>query len=255
MFQPSRLLLVLAVALLTFSPSQSHSPRRQTEPRFAGPSIVLWAWERPEDLRFIAGRAIGVAYLAKTFYVGNDGYAERPRMQPLDVVPGTWMMAVARIEARPGPLAWDAQRLDQLADRIAALAETDGVRALQVDFDATASQRTFYGQLLRRLRERLPKGVPLSITALVSWCVEDDWIRTLPMDEAVPMLFRMGTGTTGAKEYLRTHGDLGGTTCGGSIGSATDERWPGLPEAPRRYLFSERLWTESRLREQMEALR
>ncbi len=30
------------------------------------------------------------------------------------------------------------------------------------------------------------------MTALASWCAGDDWLRDLPVDEAVPMLFRMG---------------------------------------------------------------
>src|SRR5262245_7636999 len=39
-------------------------------PRMAKlPGIYLWAWERPEDLRFLGERRIGVAFLAKTIYL------------------------------------------------------------------------------------------------------------------------------------------------------------------------------------------
>jgi len=245
MLRPSRLLPFTAVALLVFSSVQVAKPR--PEPRFAGPSSIVWAWERPEDLRFLAGHKIGVAYLAKTFFVGQEGFAERPRMQSLEIAPDAWLMAVVRIEAKAGSVRWKPEQIDDLAGRIAALASTPGVRAVQVDFDATASQREFYRELLTRLRKRLPPGTALSITALVSWCVEDTWVRTLPVDEAVPMLFRMGTGALAANEYLRAHGDFEGTACAGSVGISTDERWR-LERASRTYVFSDRQWSERQLR-------
>ena len=33
------------------------------------PKIILWAWERPEDLRFINTDEVGVAFLARTIYL------------------------------------------------------------------------------------------------------------------------------------------------------------------------------------------
>ena len=49
-------------------------------------------------------------------------------------------------------------------------------------------------QLLAEVRRRVPVSMPLSITALTSWCESDGWIAGLPVVEAVPMLFRMGPG-------------------------------------------------------------
>ena len=43
-----------------------------------------------------------------------------------------------------------------------------------------------------RVRRRLPRDLPLSMTALASWCAGDTWIEALPVDEAVPMLSRWG---------------------------------------------------------------
>ena len=51
--------------------------------------------------------------------------------------------------------------------------------AIQIDFDATKSERSFYRELITDLRQRLPANVHLSITALASWCMDDDWLSDL----------------------------------------------------------------------------
>src|SRR5438309_12019664 len=46
------------------------------------PNVVLWAWERPEDLRFIDPQRTGVAFLAATVSISSNGsVCFRPRMQ------------------------------------------------------------------------------------------------------------------------------------------------------------------------------
>jgi hypothetical protein len=50
-----------------------------------------------------------------------------------------------------------------------------------VDFEATDSQREFYAEVLRRVRAQLPRGMDLTMTALVSWCSEaNGWMKGLP---------------------------------------------------------------------------
>ena len=152
------------------------------------PRIVLWAWERPEDLSFIDTEEIGVAFLAKTIVMEGDAVSIRPRLQPLNVPDGTALMAVARIESKR-PALTDLQRTD-VVSAVEKMAELPEVRAIQVDFDAVESERVFYEALLRDLRGRLPKAIRLSITALASWCIGDTWIKNLPVDE----LFRCFSG-------------------------------------------------------------
>src|SRR5262249_59556332 len=65
------------------------------------------------------------------------------------------------------------------------------VSGVQVDFDAVESERPFYRDLLTRLRPKLPPTTSLSIPALASWCAADAWLDGLPIDEAVPLLFRI----------------------------------------------------------------
>ena len=58
----------------------------QRPPRVSMPGLVLWAWERPEDLRFIDATSTGVAYLAATIELQPDGTERfQFRHQPLRV--------------------------------------------------------------------------------------------------------------------------------------------------------------------------
>jgi hypothetical protein len=131
--------------------------------------------------------------------------------------------------------------VDAASDAIAEAAAIPGVRALQVDFDATLSQRSFYRELLEDLRRRVPPSTPLSMTALTSWCESDGWIAGLPVVEAVPMLFRMGPGERAARSFRPA-------LCQSSAGVSVDEPLRDPPSAARLYIFNPRPWTESTYR-------
>jgi hypothetical protein len=214
----------------------------------AVPTRVLWAWEEPEDLHTLPTN-VGVAYLAET-YLLTDHITVLPRRQPLSPAPGAALIAVVRIETRPGFADISALRL-ALAEHLAYYGTRTDIRALQLDFDATQSQQPFYRSVLELLRPQLPRTLPLSITALVSWCGPHSWLHTLPIDEAVPMEFRMGgpraraftrnTSPNYAIPYLITE-----PLCRTSLGLSTDEPWPAsvstLNPSTRVYLFAPRPW-------------
>jgi len=187
------------------------------------PHVILWAWERREDLSFIDPREAGVAYLACTLYLSGDRVVIRPRRQPLIVPRDSVLIPVVRIETdwHSAPTMSPSQRAEA-ARAIARLADYSPA-AIQIDFDATRSQRAFYRDLLVDLRSRLPDSIPLSITALASWCIYDDWIADLPVDEAVPMLFRMGADSEEVAAYLRRGGDFAPAISRSSVGIAVDE--------------------------------
>lgn len=220
---------------------------------------MLWAWERPEDLRGLDARQAGVAFLERTVFLVGDGVVVRPRLQPLRVSEDTQLVAVVRVEAiapRPaglpgvaagqravGEATLSTGQRETAARAIAAAADFPGVAGLQVDFDATLSERAFYRELLFDLRDLLPPNMPLSITALASWCLGDDWLRGAPVDDAIPMLFRMGTGTREVESRLNSGGDFHAPMCRQSLGISTDERLAHVPAGRRLYIFNPRAWT------------
>ncbi len=218
-------------------------PQRDPLPEF--PRVMLWAWERPEKLDFINPREAGVAFLARTVYLRGGMVTVRPRLQPLVVAPGTALMAVVRIEAQDsGPVA----RIE-VEHAILDATELRGVRALQIDFDAKVSERDFYRGVLLDLRRVLPASIPLSITALASWCEYDDWISGLPVAEAVPMLFRMGA------ESYRPGDDFRPGMCRTSVGISTDEPLAEIPHGRRVYIFHPRSWSANELRAALQEVK
>jgi len=248
--------LVVLAALTARSGIQAPDPRAA---RAAGmerlPHVMLWAWERREDLSFIDPSEAGVAVLAGTVFLSGDAVAARPRFQPLLVPPGTVRIAVVRIEvnhARPLSLS-----PDQRARAVKAIEHlTHGkIAALQIDFDAARSQRRFYRDLLIDLRRDLSPSLPLSITAIASWCIYDDWLASLPIDEAVPMLFRMGPDSQRVRDYLAHGGDFRAAVARRSRGVAIDETLPNLPPGRRVYIFSPHRWSRAQEASAIEELK
>jgi hypothetical protein len=207
------------------------------------PRVVLWAWERPEDLRFINPQNTAVAFLADTIQLHGETVVSRPRLQSLLLPDGAHLVPVVRIEADQNAVL-NRSQIEQTATVISKTALLPRVMAVQVDFDATRSQRDFYRSVLVDLRRGLGSAAPISITALASWCMGDDWISALPINEAVPMLFRMGAGTNQVVGWLSSGRDFRAPICRGSLGVSTDEPWASLPNGRRLYVFHNRPWTE-----------
>jgi hypothetical protein len=132
----------------------------------------------------------------------------------------------------------------KLVERIKKTLDQDKVKAIQVDFDAAISERHYYRQLLEDLRRELPDNVPLSITALASFCVGDRWLSDLPVDEAVPMVFRMGMDSDRIKNMLSSGADFNEGLCKRSYGVSLDEPVTTSFEKQRRvYVFNDHSWT------------
>lgn len=214
--------LAVAAGLLAAGLGCRRSAPVTPDAAFRGrPRVMLWSWQRPQRFGFLDPRRAGVAYLAQTIWLTGNSAEIQPNPDGLEVPRGTWLMACARIEtgANPRPQL-SRQQAARAAAAIAAMARLPMVRAVQVDFDATRSQRRFYRDLLWALRRRLPHPYPVSITALASWCAGDDWLEGLPINEAVPMLFQMGP-----ERWLRNQFAAGlrfpAPLCRGSVGLST----------------------------------
>lgn len=208
------------------------------------PQTILWAWERPEDLEFLDPQQFAVAFLAQTLVLKGDEVVFRPRHQPLKVRPEMKLIAVTRIESEK-TTALSATQRETLLNLVLKTRELKNVSALQIDFDATTSQREFYRSLLHELRQRLPDNIPLSMTALASFCVGDRWLEDLPVDEAIPMIYRLGKDDHAIKLFLERGKDFKEPICRRSYGVAVDEPLAMTFDPPRRqYIFNVRAWTE-----------
>jgi hypothetical protein len=158
------------------------------------------------------------------------------------------MIAVTRIESQKttgAPAVLSPAQREELVELILRTLELRNVSAIQIDFDALVSERDFYRSLLQELRPKLPDNVPLSMTALASFCLGDPWIHDLPVDEAVPMIFRMGTDDRTIKNFLANGNDFRDPVCRKSFGISVDE--PVQTErinSRRMYIFNVRSWTE-----------
>lgn len=215
------------------------------------PPKILWAWERPEDLRFIDANKFGVAFLAQTLILQADDVQFRPRRQPLEIAPGTYLIAVTRIEtikeiSRRPKLSVEQQK--KIASLVKKTLELPDVKAVQLDFDVVVSERNFYKNLVVDLKSQLPENTPLTITALASWCAGDGWFEGLPVDEAVPMIFEMGADNDRVRSFLANGNDWREPLCKGSYGISVDEPLNINFKPNRRfYYFKSKAWEKSDL--------
>jgi len=241
--------LLFALTLLSSSCQKLQTRNRIEEKHL--PRVILWAWERPEDFAFLDPSRFGVAFLAQTLTLKNGDVLYSPRHQPLKIRPGTQLIAVTRIESQKithERADLSADQRSKLVERIRKTLELENVDAIQIDFDAVTSERAFYRQLLDDLRRALPDNVPISMTALASFCVGDRWLSDLPVDEAVPMVFRMGSDSERIKNMLTSGEDFRDGLCKRSYGVALDEPVKTSFERQRRvYVFNERSWTPADL--------
>ena len=234
---------VLALAASLASVGSANHRAAGVSGRGKLPLLMLWAWERPEDLRGVDPQAAGVAFLARTLYLSGEGVGVRPRLQPSRVAVGAPLVAVVRIETTFGKApTYSARQRTATAEVVMEAARTPGLRGVQIDFDARASEREFYRALLFDVRNRINPDILLSITAGASWCIGDDWIEGLSIDEAVPMLFRMGVDQRNIGIYLGEGRDFRAKACHASLGLSTDEVRGALPKGRRIWMFSPRAW-------------
>jgi hypothetical protein len=202
-------------------------------------TVILWVWERPEDLRHIDPHRVEVAFLAATIKMQEGGLKVLTRRHPVRLHKETRLTAVIRIESdRKSKLApFRGEVEDIIVDITGALK----AERLQIDFDARETDRISYRELLSALRNDLP-GVGISITALASWCMSDRWLGGLPVDEVTPMLFRMGPEGAEILRRIETNGGFIDNMCGSSVGISTDEPVGRLPDVNRVYVFSPSGW-------------
>ncbi len=176
------------------------------------PRVMLWSWQKIEDLRSVDGKNVGVAFLVGRFTVDGHKVNCQPRLSRLQLPVGCYREAVARVEVKSLPPEEKQSEVSaELSEKIADLAMRSKVNAVQIDFDARQNQRQFYLHLLRDLQKALPQGMTLSTTALASWSQGDTWLKdavdqkqNINIDHVVPMFFTMGAGHSKALQLLKS---------------------------------------------------
>lgn len=212
-----------------------------TEPAPPEPTLVLWAWERPEDLRFAPG--VEVAAQVAFIELVGDGLEARGRRFALKVA-RTPQTAVIHVEINQRrTLRWTETLRARLAAAVLHYARAIPAQRVQVDFEVRSSERTVLLDLLNDVRRSLPRGTLLSMTALASWCETESWLENAPVDEIVPMLFRMQQGGETIKRRLAAGRDFRNPRCRTALGIATDSPLEQAPPGRRVYLFNPRSWT------------
>jgi len=209
------------------------------------PKIFLWAWERPENLLFIDNKNIGVAFFAGIITFSDSETFFRPRLQPLVINSKISPIAVIRIENREKSSQLNNSQLSKAVDSIVKICSQNKISGCQIDFDAKGSEIDFYKELIFKTRGALPKSMPLTITALVSWCHLGSWLEDLPIDEAVPMFFRLGVDEYVIRNNLVGESFMKAGVCQKSIGISVDEPLlqPKYLKNRRIYIFNPDSWT------------
>ena len=233
--------LFIALVVSGLSLSSAGGPIEPPRQRDGLPRLMLWAWERPTDLRSLDAD-VGVAFLSQTLIVRNGALDTVPRRNALRVSAHTPLVAVTRIETRDAGQALPPAMVTTMASAIAGTTALPRVRGVQIDFDAAESERGFYRALVGAVRQAIGPGVPLSITALASWCAQDRWMAGLPVDEAVPMLFRLGP-VNAPYVGLASAPSTAAAECRDALGTSLDEPLHVRARGRRLYVFNASPWT------------
>jgi|SRR5450830_1301681 hypothetical protein len=239
----ARCATVILPALLPCALAADRMMPARANPRIDLPQLMLWAWDRNDDLRFLDTSDTGVAFLAATLTLHGNGVVLTPRHNRLALPDGIKRVAVIHVESdRAAPPVLSGEQMRRFVETLAAVSDEIPHHVLQVDYEAVASQRAFFIDAIAALRLRLP-GAPISVTALASWCFNERWTARLDADEVVPMLFRMGYDGRRVRALFANRGDFRSPDCRSSLGVATDELPASLPPGRRVYVFSPRRWS------------
>jgi hypothetical protein len=187
------------------------------------PHIIIWSWESDENLKWLDPNKVGVAYLAGTIVLCRETAVFKRRRNRLIIPEAVKRFPVFRIEnAYRHNLPTEAA-IRSAVDLIVTHSEPDRCAQIQIDFDAPERERKAYLTLLQAIKRRLPPNCALSMTALASWCLDDKWLRTAPVNETVAMAFCMGSGKAEVLSAMKHEQLDSGASCRQSLGIALCE--------------------------------
>lgn len=200
------------------------------------PKEFWWYWDRPAQQLPAPPPGVGAAIVTSHVYFSADRMRVIGRRSELRLAADVVIIPVIHVEVDPArPFAASAAQREALRAAVLDLVAIRRPPWVQLDFEARPTQREFWLASVRAIRASLPTDIGLSVTALASWCYGDEWLGDVPVDEIVPMYFRLGR----AREEFEARSAAGEqqARCLQAHGVADDEAaWPA--ELPgRRYVF------------------
>lgn len=212
-------------------------------PMASAPPMIVWAWERPEDLRFLPAN-VEIAVQSGFIELRGDDIITRPRRFPLLARTSQVTTTVVHLQIdHREPLNWTRQLRARTSAAVVRLAQSADVRRVQIDFEVRTSERRALQEVLTDVRAMLPAQTELGMTALASWCATENWTDDLPVDEIAPMLFRMGPVGATIRSHLASGMDFPSVKCRKAMAVSVDAPITRAPTDRRIYLFSPRPWT------------
>jgi hypothetical protein len=167
------------------------------------------------------------------------------------------MIAVLRMDSsRQQPPRLTGEQAKLVAAKIYSFASAPETAGLQLDFDALKTERTFYAELIREVRRLMPEDKMLSITALASWCLFDNWMQSLPVDETGPMMFSLGNERRKVLLHFKSGRQFIAPLCCRSLGISLEDTEVNQLMMPlvrnrkiptRTYVFTRTAWNRAKL--------
>jgi hypothetical protein len=131
---------VVSAAFLLLAPAGDRITANRSGVQLELPALMLWAWDRNDDWRFIDPSDTGIAFLAATLKLRGDGIVLEARHNRLSLPEGTRRIAVAHVETeRAEPPTLSSEQLHRFVEALAELNGAAPNHALQVDFEAVKS--------------------------------------------------------------------------------------------------------------------
>ena len=199
-------------------------------------SDIPWIWhtsDAPHD-------AQQIALLLDHLVLSKTRIDIRHRMLRLVVAPDVQVTPVVHVQtdSSQAPQLGD-QHTEAISRAITAAARRSTSGWVQLDFEAYDSQKKYYIELVKNIKQKLPASVKLSVTVLASWCSEPGLIAQLSADEIVPMFFKMGSNTEAYRDRLYYHPELLDARCRNqAIGLSVQE----APTAAVQQRYQHRYW-------------
>lgn len=235
------------------SQDDAHRPASPSQATASLARGVAWIWPDSNGPRAAHGSGAApyreAAVLVESLVLRGAGVEHGGRRQPLALAGGARLIPVVHVEADADvPSAFTPAQRNAVIAAVLRQAGTAAAGAgwLQLDFEAPARTRDAYRELVAGVRAALPPDVRLSVTALAHWCTQGDWLDRLPVDEVVPMLYRLGPHADDwRRRFARGDAALARRCRGPALGFATHDPPPPalLARAARPYWFDETAWS------------